>query len=165
MADRARFEEFVQANALVLARSARLLTGDRDAADDLLQETLTRLWIKWPRVAKADRPLAYARTTMARLHIDSRRLRRSQELPTELDPADAGTSSPTATTDDHLVLSQALRRLPRLDRAVLVLRYHDGYSSAEVAAMLGISDGAVRKRAARALQLVRIDLDTPEGVG
>ncbi|REF31557.1 SigE family RNA polymerase sigma factor [Calidifontibacter indicus] len=164
MADRDGFDEFVATHAVALARSARLLTGEPGSADDLLQETLIRLWTKWPRVRGADRPLAYARTTMARLHLDSRRLRRSHETPIAIDDRTGEHSSPTSVVDDHLTLWQALDRLQRLDRAVLVLRYHDGYTSGEVAAMLGISDGAVRKRAARALQVVRTELDSSKGV-
>ena len=149
------FDGFVAAHALALLRTAWLLTGQQADAEDLLQETLTRVFVNWSRVRAADSPLAYARTILARCHLSGRRLRRSGELPTA-DLPDAVASQPDL--DQRLMLAHALGRLAPVDRAVLVLRYHDGWPAADVAEVLRLSPGAVRHRAQRALTQMRAEL-------
>ena len=81
MQERAGFEAFVGAHATSLLRTAWLLTGSGADAEDLLQGSLTRLWVKWPKVSEASNQLAYGRTTLVRVHANGRRLKRSTERP------------------------------------------------------------------------------------
>ncbi len=159
MRSRSGFDEFVAAHAAALLRAAWLLTGNLHDAEDLVQETLTRLYVHWPRVRAAEHQLAYARTSLVRCHISRRRVRRASETPVDELPESV---APQTDPDTRLMLSQALARLSPIDRAVLVLRYYEGRTAPEVAATLRISAGAVRKRAARALAEVRTHLPTDD---
>ena len=69
----AEFTEFAVARTPTLFRTAYALTGDWHRAEDLVQEALGRLYVKWSRVSRADDPAAYARTTLVRLFISDRR--------------------------------------------------------------------------------------------
>jgi len=153
--DEAAFRAFVAARSSALLHTARLLTADRDAAEDLVQETLARLVPRWRRL---DDPEAYARTTMHRLQISRwRRLAVLREHSREhveddlLDrPPDAG-----AAVDDRLVLGAALRRLTPRQRGVLVCRYVEDLDERTTAELLGVSVGTVRSTAHRALARLR----------
>jgi RNA polymerase sigma-70 factor (sigma-E family) len=143
------FEEFARARTPQLYRTAWLLTGDPQLAEDLVQETLTRIYA---RFRKLDNPAAYARTVLVRRYVTQRRRRSASELPAETVPEQAATDSdPTL----RVVLRNALAELPALDRAVLVLRFFDDCSVEQVAIELGCSAGAVRTRTSRALTRLR----------
>lgn len=152
----AEFEEFVQARARPLLRTAVLLTGDRGHAEDLLQTALERLARRWGRV---DDPDLYVRRCLSNLATDRWRwrARRVQEVP------DHGYDRP-ATNDPHLAVEQrldlivALQALPPRQRAVLVLRYFDDLSESQVAAVLDISVGTVKSTSSKALAKLRRDV-------
>ncbi len=146
------FTSFVLQATSTLQRSALLLTGERAAADDLVQATFTKLYVSWGKVRRAGNPVAYARTTLTRTFLSQRRLRRSGEI-----PRDDLTLTETASTgpEDRLDVLAALRLLAPTDRAVLVLRYWEDLSVSDTAHQLGISEPAVRTRARRALQRIR----------
>lgn len=152
--DDADFEEFARARAAQLYRSAWLLCGEHHRAEDLVQETLAKVYVAWRRrfATPIDNPAAYAHTTLVRTHISAHRKRSSTERPLEVLPdrpaGDAG-------ADLRLTLAEALARLDPLDRAVLVLRYLDDVSVADTATALGVSPGAVRNRSLRALDRIR----------
>jgi RNA polymerase sigma-70 factor (sigma-E family) len=150
----ASFEEFVGARADALMRYAYVLTGNPDDAADLLQESLVRVRGAWHGVVNKHEPEGYVRTTMARLHISVWRSRRRERLVPE--PPEQGYQDEAlarADGDDGLWL--ALTRLPRKQRAVLVLRYYESLTDAEIADVLGISRGTVRSQASRALEKLR----------
>jgi RNA polymerase sigma-70 factor (sigma-E family) len=150
----ASFEEFVGARADALMRYAYVLTGNPHDAADLLQESLVRVRAAWHGVINKREPEGYVRTTMARLHVSVWRVRRREQLMSE--PPERGYQDPAlarADGDDGLWL--ALGELPRKQRAVLVLRYYESLSDAEIAEMLGISRGTVRSQASRALDKLR----------
>jgi RNA polymerase sigma-70 factor (sigma-E family) len=147
------YAEFAAAQAGHLYRSACLLTaGDTHLAEDLVQETLGRLYVRWSRVARADNPAAYARTTLTRTFLAHKRLRRSSERSTDELPE---TAAATSDTPLRLTLLQALGQLPVKDRAVVVLRYWEDRSVQETAAVLDTSPAAVRTRCVRALARLR----------
>src|SRR4051794_29092493 len=77
------FTTFVLESSSSLQRSALLLTGERAAADDLVQATFTKLYVSWSRMRRAGNPVAYARTTHTRTFLSQRRLRRSSEIPSD----------------------------------------------------------------------------------
>jgi RNA polymerase sigma-70 factor (sigma-E family) len=155
------FEELVAATGDRMLRTAVLLTGDRHAAEDLVQSTYAQVFARWRLVARAENPAAYTRTILTRLFLSDRRRKRVHEMPL-LEGADG----PAATTDPTLRLSlvEALATLPPLDRAVLVLRYFHDLPVDEVAAQTGLSSSACRTRASRALARLRThfpDLEDP----
>lgn len=160
-----REEEFEQL-ALVLTprllRSARLLCGDAHAAEDLVQETLAKLYVR-QRSALAprlDNPAAYAQTVLTRTFLSGRRRRSSTELPLADLPEARGpqddVDGATTRSEDRMALFAALRELAPADRAVLVLRYLEELSVEETADRVGCSAGAVRTRCSRALARLRV---------
>jgi RNA polymerase sigma-70 factor (sigma-E family) len=153
--DRRDFEQFARARTPELMRAAWLLCGDRYAAEDLVQDTLARLFSRWGRVRRADNPVAYARTVLTRLFIDRQRRRSSGERPVEHLP-DAGRLDPDADLRRSLV--SALATLGATDRAVLVLRFLLDLDVATVADSLELTGQAVRSRTTRALARVRDEL-------
>ena len=154
--DDREFEEFALARTPALYRSAWLLCGDRHGAEDLVQETLAKLYVRWrrPFAARIENPAAYAQTTLTRTFLSGRRRRSSGEVP-YADLPERGTADPTRTSDDRLALQAALAELSPPDRTVLVLRYLDDLSVAETAQRMGVSVGAVRTRSSRALDKMR----------
>jgi RNA polymerase sigma-70 factor (sigma-E family) len=135
-------------------RYAYVLTGDPHDAADLLQESLLRVRGAWHGIVNKREPEGYARTTMARLHISVWRGRRRERLvPEPPEKAYHDDALGRADGDDGLWL--ALGGLPRKQRAVLVLRYYESLSDAEIANVLGISRGTVRSQASRALDKLR----------
>ena len=154
--DDAAFTEFAAAVTPRLFRSALLMSGDWHLAEDLVQTTLSKLYIAWPKVEVADSAEAYARGTLTKTFLSHKRLRRSAELP-QVDLGD--TDAQQTDSAGRLELFEALRRLDPLDRAVVVLRYWEDRTVADTAQQVGLSDGAVRTRASRALARLREDLE------
>jgi RNA polymerase sigma-70 factor (sigma-E family) len=151
--DDADFTAFVHATAPRLFRSALLLAGDRQLAEDLLQTTYARLFVSWRKVRRAGNPVGYARTTLTRVFLSHRRLRSSSEVP--VDTVADRKEIEHVTPDLRLDLVAALRLLPPGDRVILVLRYCEDRSVAETAAQLHLTETAVRTRARRALARLR----------
>ena len=151
--DTAEFTEFAVARTPTLFRTAYALTGDWYRAEDLVQEALGRIYVKWSRVSRADDPAAYARTTLVRLFISDRRRRSSTERPT----ADLGTDErgPDEDVSLRLTVLAALAQLGPIDRAALVLRYCEDLDAATTADLLGTTPEAVRTRCRRALSRLR----------
>lgn len=143
------FEEFARARAPQLLRSAWLLCGDRHLAEDLVQETLAKIYV---RLARLDNPAAYAQTTLVRTYLSLRRRRSSTEQPYADLPDRAVDGN---GVELRVLLGEALETLTPLDRAVVVLRYLEDLSADEVAERLGLSAGAVRNRSMRALARMR----------
>ena len=149
------FTEFAAARSGKLFRTAWLLTGDWHLAQDLVQETLGKMYAKWRKIAEVNDPAAYAHTVLVRTFISHRRRRSSSERPTEKLP------EPPASNGDadlRLTLLDGLAQLGKHDRAVLVLRYWEDRSVDDTAAQLGLSPGAVRSRSFRALERLRVVL-------
>ena len=155
MDERARedFTEFVLARSAVLIRLAFVLTGEQDAAEDLLQTALTRAAAHWGRIQGA--PEGYVRQIMYREQIDGwrRRARRPQATATPL--PDLPAPDPATSVDARLALEAALRTLPPGKRAVLVLRYLEDLPEAQVAQLLGCSVGTVRSQTHKAIAQLR----------
>lgn len=153
------FEEFALARAPALYRAAWLLCGEHHRSEDLVQETLAKVFVRWHSRLRGpiDNPAGYAHTTLVRTFISAQRRKSNHERPAEHLPEQAFDES---GTDVRLTLLDALADLEPLDRAVLVLRYLDDRSVAETAEVLGVSPGAVRNRAMRALERLRGQLGT-----
>ncbi|TDC51406.1 SigE family RNA polymerase sigma factor [Jiangella ureilytica] len=151
--------EFATSCSGRLFRTAWLLTGDWHLAEDLVQETLGKVYRAWTRRSRPDDPAAYARTTLVRTFITQRRRRGSSERPTDSLPEIAVPETDVAL---RVTLIEALARLDAKDRVVLVLRYWEDRSVEETAAELGLSAGAVRSRCFRALNRLRAVLGTDD---
>ncbi len=151
--DEAGFVEFATARSPVLFRSALLLTGEWHAAEDLVQDTLGSVYVRWRKVSRADNPAAYARAMMVNGFLSGRRRRSAGERPV----ADPDPSRTTADPDGALraTLLAALGGLDPQDRAVVVLRYWDDLDVATTAGIVGSSPTAIRARAHRALGRLR----------
>ncbi|MFI8229477.1 SigE family RNA polymerase sigma factor [Streptomyces sp. NPDC085900] len=148
------YAEFAAARAGHLYRSACLLTaGDTHLAEDLVQETLGRLYVSWGRVSRVGNPAGYAQTVLARTFLAHQRRRSSTERATDVLPDRAYDG--TGDTPLRLTLLEALSRLPAKDRAVVVLRYWEDRSIEETADAMRVSSAAVRTRCVRALGRLR----------
>ncbi|MFF7448754.1 MULTISPECIES: SigE family RNA polymerase sigma factor [unclassified Streptomyces] len=149
-----QYAEFAAARAGHLYRSACLLTaGDTHLAEDLVQETLGRLYISWHRVTRVDNPAGYAQTVLTRAFLTHQRRRSSKERATDEFPDQAWTDHGDVPL--RLTLLEALARLPAKDRAVVVLRYWEDRSIEETADAMHASSAAVRTRCTRALGRLR----------
>ncbi|MFF5448895.1 SigE family RNA polymerase sigma factor [Streptomyces sp. NPDC012888] len=155
------FREFAEGRTGQLFRSACLLTsGDTHLAEDLVQETLGRMYLLWGRVSRIDNPAAYAQTVLVRAFLTHRRRRSAAERPVGEFPEPVR-PSPAGDGGDPLLrmtLLGALGRLTPKDRAVLVLRYWEDRSVEETAEAMNVSSAAVRTRSSRALARLRQEL-------
>ncbi|MDW4907109.1 SigE family RNA polymerase sigma factor [Streptomyces sp. ADMS] len=149
------YAEFAAARAGHLYRSACLLTaGDTYLAEDLVQETLGRLYVNWGRVSRASNPAGYAQTVLTRTFLTHQRRRSSTERATDVLP-DRPVPSAGADVTMRLTLVEALAQLPPKDRAVVVLRYWEDRSIEETAGAMNVTSAAVRSRCVRALARLR----------
>jgi RNA polymerase sigma-70 factor (sigma-E family) len=137
-----------------MRRTAFLLSGDWYLADDLVQETLTRMYVVWPRVSAAGDPGAYARRVLLNLHTDHRRRPAQRELVVQSVP-DVVAAGPSESSDERQALLAALMQVPPGQRAVLVLRFWEDLSVEQAAAVLGTSVGNVKSQTSRGLVALR----------
>ena len=156
------FEAFVAATGARLLRSAVLLTTDRHDAEDLVQTTYGLVFARWRLVRQANDPVAYVRTMQLRAFLNDKRRKRVSTVPLLPDVDTDVVHDESGGNELRLSLLDALRSLPPQDRALLVLRYFEDLPVGVVADRLGMSEGACRTRASRALARLRTqfpDLD------
>ncbi|MER6558193.1 SigE family RNA polymerase sigma factor [Streptomyces sp. NPDC001027] len=150
------FQAFVAARSTALFRGAFVLTGNREAAEDLVQETLERACRKWRTIAGKDAPDLYVRRIMVNLAND--RWRRFRRLVTTSDPERGDKAAPGdefGRVDNRDQLVRALQQLPMRMRTVVVLRYFHDLSDTEIAADLDILPSTVRSQLARGIEKLR----------
>jgi RNA polymerase sigma-70 factor (sigma-E family) len=156
-ADEARFRDYVAARSPALLRTAYLLVGDRGRAEDLVQTALVKTYLAWGRIRDEGALDAYVRRIMANTATSWWRRRWSGER-----PADQLPDQPLADPANDLAEADGVRRLllllPARQRAVLVLRFYNDMTEAEVAETLGISRGSVSSYAAKGLATLRARL-------
>ncbi|MFD3700137.1 SigE family RNA polymerase sigma factor [Streptomyces sp. NPDC058646] len=153
------FREFAAGRSGHLYRSACLLaSGDTHLAEDLVQETLGRMYLLWGRISRIDNPAAYAQTVLVRAFLTHQRRRSAGERPVGEFPEPGATAAVGTDPALRLTLLEALGRLAPKDRAVLVLRYWEDRSVEETADAMNVSSAAVRTRTSRALARVREQL-------
>jgi RNA polymerase sigma-70 factor (sigma-E family) len=149
----ADFTAYLAARQSTLLRTAYLITGDAHTAEDVVQSALARLYLSWDRVQRAESPDAYVRRAIVNEATSWwRRAWRRREVATDILPDVAVAPEPTSGGDD---VWQLVRSLPPRQRAVIVLRYYEQLSEAEIADTLGISPGTVKSQASRALATLR----------
>ncbi|MEU5788361.1 SigE family RNA polymerase sigma factor [Micromonospora purpureochromogenes] len=153
------YEEFADSRLTALLRYAVMLTGDPHQAQDLVQDTMVRVQLNWRRVARADSPERYVRRMLTNQYVDWRRgswMRRVllRDEPDESAPPAADHAQDAVDRDQVWSL---LARLPRRQRASLVLRYYEDLPDAEIAEILGCAVGTVRSSISRALATLRAE--------
>ena len=158
MADREAFDAYVRERWVPLLRTATLLTGDRHAAEDLVQETLVRAAQHWARVEPATAD-AYVRRILYTRSVDAWRWRRHQPDPVDVasqpEPTGGMTDSPDAVAA-RLTLAEALTRLTPRQRAVLVARFYEDRTEVDAARVLGCSVSTVKSQTRHALERLRV---------
>ncbi|MGR6321683.1 SigE family RNA polymerase sigma factor [Micromonospora soli] len=147
------YVEYVRARLPRLHRTAYLLCADAYQADDIVQATLTALYVNWKRAAGADNLDGYVHRIMMRRYLDERRRGWSKvllgdRLPEQSTPVDQA-------VEERDALVTALRSLPRGQRAVVVLRYFGDLSVEATAEALGCSAGNVKSQCSRGLAALR----------
>jgi RNA polymerase sigma-70 factor (sigma-E family) len=147
--DEAGFTEWAAAHQRQLLRSAYLLTGDLHRAQDLVQEALVKVALRWSRLS-GGHPTAYARTIIVRDNVSW--WRRQRDVPTDESTDPVAVSSDPETA---LVVQRSLARLAPRQRAVVVLRHFDDLTERETAEVLGITVGTVKSTNAAALARLR----------
>ncbi len=146
------FAELVHACWAGLYRTAYLMLGDAAEAEDLVQTALAKTYANWRKVRSVEAAPGYARTTMVNTAASwFRKKGWRNERPTEVLPELAH----EADLSDRPALLDALATLPPRQRAVIVLRYYEDLSVAQVATALGITDGTVKSQTSDALARLR----------
>lgn len=148
------FTQWVVLRRTALLRTAWLLTGERHEAEDLVQSTVLRCWLRWSRIRRTQNIDAYVNKTMANTFLSGRRRRWHREVPTEILPEPVAAQP---SSDDRADLLRALSRLSRRQRAVIVLRYAEDLSVRQTAELLGCSIGNIKSQTSRALEQLRLD--------
>lgn len=152
------FDEFVTARGPALLRFGYLMCGDRHLAEDILQEVLAKMYRRWGRIAGAEPPEAYVRRAILHQYLSWRRRRASTEAVVAEVPehADPGLMAEQVAVRDEMWA--LLGTLPRVQRAVLVLRYYLDLPDPEIADLVGCAPSTVRVHAFRALTALRARL-------
>jgi RNA polymerase sigma-70 factor (sigma-E family) len=155
--DAESFTEYVLTARAGLRRQAFLLCGDWHEADDLVQDTLTNMYRRWPDVSRRGEMEGYAHTALVRRFLSVRRqMRWRRETPHPAPPDRPRTHDHAA--DDRISMLACLRRLPPRQRAVIVLRFWEDLSIQQTAEALGVSPGTVASQHHRALTTLRQSL-------
>jgi len=157
---REEFERFVSDVTVGLLRTGYLMTWDLGEAENLVQETLLRAAMRWPTIRGMDYPRAYVRRILVNLAIDSS-TERSSRSRVEIYGGDEDPLVHVADREGEGQLLQIearseilglLARLPLRQRAVIVLRYFEDLSEADIATQLDWPIGTVKSTASRALE-------------
>ena len=153
--DEEDFREFVTKSRDALRGLAYLTCGSWAMADDAVAAALSKLYVRWDRIAV---PYAYARRVVVLAAIDETRKPWRREKASDLLP-ERPAPDRLAEIDDQLHVRAALARVPPGQRAVLVLRFYEQLSVEETAEVLGRSTGTVKSQTARGLAALRAALD------
>ncbi len=160
------FEQFAVARLPSLLRYAVVLTGDRDLAQDVVQEVLARAQVRWRKISDADSPEAYVRRMVLNEYLSWRRswavrnVHSVGERLVDLDDARGGVHDHAQDVVEADELWHRLATLGRKQRAVLVLRYYEELEDTAIADLLGCSPATVRSHAFRALKNLRLSSET-----
>ena len=153
-----QFEEFVATRQRDLLRFSTTLTNDQALGEDLVQDILIRAHARWDRITELDQPYTYVRRMLVNEFISWRRkwariVPRADLTGMQDEPGDVDHAARHANRD---AMQRDIARLPRRQRAVIVLRYYEQLSDDEIAKVLGCTPSTIRGYAMRALQALRI---------
>ncbi|WET77520.1 SigE family RNA polymerase sigma factor [Amycolatopsis sp. QT-25] len=152
----ATFDEFVADRLDGLLRYATVLTDDPYLAQDIVQEVLLRAQQRWPKI---DSPPTYVRRMVTNEYLSwRRRLAVRRVVPSSpefLDQVSPPVSDHAIEYDERDAMLDRLAKLPRKQRAAIVLRYYENYSDEEIGAVLRCAKSTVRSQISRALATLR----------
>jgi RNA polymerase sigma-70 factor (sigma-E family) len=150
----AAFHDFVAARSSSLFRTAFLVMGDYQLAQDLLQESLVKTYVAWPRLRDVAGAEAYVRRVVVTTSISWRRRRSFHERPVELLPEVVVADSADVVVGQADLWTQ-IHALPPRQRAAVVLRYCEDLSEAQTSELMGCSVGSVKRHASHGLAKLR----------
>lgn len=155
------FDEFLDAELTGLSKYAVVLTGSRDAAHDVLADSLVKAHAAWRRIGVMDHAVAYVRRIVTTTYLSERRRWsvRAVRVTATGDLPDVALPDPADAWCEREHLGALLAALPRQQRAAVVLRYYLGLDNAAIATELGISGGAARTAVSRGLAALRLALE------
>ena len=156
----AAFHDFVAARSASLFRTALLVVGDHQLAQDLLQESLVKTYVAWPRLRAVANAEAYTRRVIVTTAISWRRRRSFHERPVEVLPEIAVGDLADAVVGGA-ELWPLVQALPPKQRAAVVLRYCEDLSEAQTAELMGCSVGSVKKNASVGVAKLRARMAGP----
>jgi RNA polymerase sigma-70 factor (sigma-E family) len=155
------FEEFVAMRLSALLRYAAVLTGDRELAQDVVQDALVQAFRRWSRIVALEQPEWFVKKMITRqfLSWQRRTARRAGLLAARAPDRELTVPDHAGLVASRDEVRQRLAGLPKRQRAVLVLRYYEGLTDTETAELLGCSAGAVRTCHARAIAALRLSAE------
>ena len=160
--DVAPFAEYAEACSATLFRTAFLMVGDHQLAQDLVQEALVKTLMAWPRLNDRENLHAYTRRIIVTTSISWRRRRSFHERPLDVLPERSG-PDPAEATVTHDAVVAALRTVPPRQRAAIVLRYYEDLTEAQTADAMGCAVGTVKSQVSAGLHKLRTAL--ADGLG
>jgi len=155
------FEEFAAAQVGPLLGMAAAMSGDPGLAEDLVQEVLLKAHRRWRRIERLDAPPAYVRRMLVNEFLSWRRKWARYIPKADVEPDTRQPDHAEAHAERSALLAEVVK-LPRRQRAVLVLRYYEGMSDAQIAEVLGCAETTVRGYAFRGLAALRIEMKSAE---
>jgi RNA polymerase sigma-70 factor (sigma-E family) len=148
------FTDFVAARWTSLYRLAYLLAATPNGAEDLLQTALEKAYVRWGRISQTEHPEAYVRRMLVTTLVSSRRRAWKGERPTEHLPEEPDESCELGVLD-HSLLWPLVCALPDRQRAVIVLRFYEDMTEAQIADTLGCAPGTVKSQTSAAKAALR----------
>jgi RNA polymerase sigma-70 factor (sigma-E family) len=155
--DVAAFTDFATTHSGGLFRTAYLVVGDHQLAQDLVQESLVKTYVAWPRIRDHDKAVAYARKAIVTTAISWRRRRSFHERPSATLPETA-VADPVDGVRTRDTVWEMLASLPPRQRAALVLRYYEDLSEAQTAEVMGCAIGTVKSQVSTGLARLRAEV-------
>lgn len=158
------FEEWLQAELPRLLRFADVLCGGPDPAEEVVQDVAIKVHARWSKISRLEFPQAYVRRMIVNEYLSWRR-KWSRMIP-QAEFTEHGAAGQAGFAEQHAdraELTMELAKLPRRQRAVLVLRYFEGLSDADIATVLGCSSATVRSHVSRGLSALRIEMSPAAG--
>ncbi len=152
---REAFRAYVVARSSAHLRTAFLLSGNRADAEDLLQTALAKTYLAWDRIRDRESLDGYVRRVLVNTQTSFWRRKKPEALYDEV-PDRPGRDA-SADSDLHATLWAALAQLPTKQRAMVVLRYYEDLTEADIATIMGVSVGTVKSTTSRALAKLRDD--------
>ena len=145
---------YVHGRATALRRTAYLLCGDAHQADDLVQETITKLYARWARLGGVENLDGYVHAILVRTFLDEKR-RGWWKVRLGAPPEPPAPAAAHPDVEERTVLRAALSKVPPRQQAVLVLRFLCDQPVSDVARALGCSEGTVKSQTAHGLAALR----------
>ncbi|MET0235812.1 MAG: SigE family RNA polymerase sigma factor [Kibdelosporangium sp.] len=155
------FDEFVSVRLDALLRYATALSCDPHLAQDVVQETMLRAQVRWSRIEAMDNPGAYVKRMVTNEYLSWRRHRARRDV--ALADHEPELADPTTGYDERDAMLARIARLPRKQRACVVLRYYEGCPDEEIARILACRVTTVRSHISRAIAALRVAETEPVG--